>query len=79
MLALAITSVFSFFKPKDVILKQTKKTQGCKVARTYFMGVGHVFESYFSAGTTYAISMIFGILGQEWWNLLLLLMLFIFL
>ena len=38
---------------------------GGKVARTFYMRVGYVFESHFSAETT---SMIFDILNKEWWN-----------
>ena len=59
--------------PEDVILKQKQKKKDVRWPELIFMRVGHVFESRFSAGMTYAISMIFGILGQEWWNLLLLL------
>jgi len=41
------------------------------------MRVGYVFDSRFSAGTIYLISMIFSIQNKEWWNFKQ--MLFIFL
>ena len=37
--------------------------------KPFYMRVGYVFESRFSAGKIKPISMIFGILNKEWWNL----------